>query len=251
MKCLITGASSGIGRDISRKLSNMGHEVILVSSDLNKLNEVSKSIINSKVYKCDLKNENEIDDLLKFIEKEKPEIVINNAGFGLFGFYDEVDIKKEIDMIKVNILALQKITSTCLKYMSSLSESYILNVSSIAGLMVGGPLMSTYYASKSYVRSYTLAIYKELKKKNVRTNISLLCPGPVNTNFNNRADVEFSLKSLSSEYVSDYAINMMFKKKKLIIPGFMNKITYYFSKIMPINFMLNLIYNSQRRKRNN
>ena len=123
-----------------------------------------------------------------------------------------------------------------------------MNVASSAGLVAGGPLMSTYYATKSYLCSYTLAIYEELRRDNSKIGISVLCPGPVNTNFNNRANVKFNLKSLEASDVAKYAIDRMFKKKLIIIPGLRVKMGMFFSRFLPIKLLLRITYNIQERK---
>lgn len=247
MKCLITGASSGIGRDMAQVLSDMGHEIIMVSSNKDKLENSSKVIKNSRIYVADLRKKEDIDKLCAYILVEKPNVVINNAGFGAFGFYDEISVNKEMDMINVNLIALHKITRVCLKYMNN-NNFYILNVSSSAAFMPGGPILSTYYATKSYVKSYTLGIYKELKILNKKVNVSVLCPGPVNTNFNNVAGGSFNVKGLSSEYVSNYAIKKMFKKKQIIVPGFSMKFLVFFSKFISSKILLSIVYMIQNKK---
>lgn len=108
--------------------------------------------------------------------------------------------------------------------------------------------MATYYATKSYIVSLTRAIEKELKIKKSNVHISALCPGPVNTNFDNVANVKFSLKGLSSEYVAKYAIDKLIEKKNIIIPGFKIKIIAFLSKIAPTNLVLNIAYKQQKRK---
>lgn len=245
MKILITGASSGIGRDMARYLSSKENELILVSSNKDKLESVSKALINSSVYVCDLSNNDNVNKLCEYILKEKPDFVINNAGFGAFGFYDEISLDREIEMINVNIVALHKITKTCLEYMDN---GHILNVSSSAGLMPGGPMLNTYYATKNYVRSYSLGLYKELKKKNKNIHISILCPGPVNTNFNKVAIGTFSIKGLSSEYVARYAIDKCLKNKLIIVPGFKVKLGIFFSRFLPTKLVLSILFKIQHRK---
>lgn len=248
MKCLITGASSGIGRDMAKVFSNLGYEVVMVSSNREKLENASKDVSNSRVFVADLSNQEDTDKLCDFILSEKPQVVVNNAGFGAFGFYDEIEVNREIDMINVNVVSLHKITRTCLKYMND-QDSYILNVASSAGLMPGGPMLAAYYATKSYVRSYSLGIYKELKKMSKNVNISVLCPGPVNTNFNNVAGGTFSVKGLSSEYVSKYAVRKMFKKKLVIVPGFSMKLGVFFSRFVPTKILLSMAFMIQHKKR--
>lgn len=245
MKVLITGASSGIGKDMAKYLSSKENELILVSSNKDKLENVSKELINSSIYVCDLSIPENVDNLCKYILIEKPDFVINNAGFGAFGYYNEISLDKEIEMINVNVIALHKITKTCLEYME---KGHILNVSSSAGLMPGGPMLNTYYATKNYVRSYSLGLYKELKKKNKNINISILCPGPVNTNFNKVAIGSFSIKGLSSEYVAKYAIDKCLKNKLIIIPGIKVKLGVFFSKFLPYKLVISILFKIQHRK---
>ena len=124
-----------------------------------------------------------------------------------------------------------------------------MNVASSAGLMKGGPLMSTYYATKSYVCNYTFALSEELRRNKSSKIISVLCPGPVDTNFNNRANVKFNLKELDARYVARYAINKMFSKKLLIVPGASVKLGIFFSKFLPIKMLLKITYKIQERKK--
>ena len=125
---------------------------------------------------------------------------------------------------------------------------YIMNVSSIAGFMEG-PLMAEYYASKNFVRSFTRAINTELKKDKSDVKISVVCPGPTDTNFNNVADVEFKSKSYSARFVAEYAVNKMFDEKLLIVPGFKMKALHVVSKFVPSFIIRGVAYKIQRRKR--
>ena len=128
------------------------------------------------------------------------------------------------------------------------TDSYILNVASSAAFQPG-PLMSTYYATKSYVYQLTEALYYEEKKKNTKVHVSVLCPGPVETNFNNVANVEFAVKPLKSSYVAKYAIDKMFAGKMLIIPGFTMKCAKFFSRFVSDKALLRMTYNIQKRKK--
>ena len=249
MKCIVTGASSGIGRYIAIYLGDLGYEVILVSRNKLSLDEVSRKIDNSRVYVCDLRRDDEVDRFCQFIKKERPYVVVNNAGFGAFGLYDEISLDKEIDMIKVNVVAMHKISKAFLEVSSGSENRYLLNVASSAGLMPGGPMMSAYYASKSYVRSYSLGIYKELKEDSRNMSVSVLCPGPVDTNFNQVAGGHFSVESLSSEYVAKYAVRKMFRKKLLIIPGLKMKLAVFFSRFLPTKLLLFITLKIQHKKR--
>ena len=176
------------------------------------------------------------------------DLLVNNAGFGEFGFFTETDLDKEINMIKTNITALHILTKLYLKDMKEKNSGRILNVASIAGFMPG-PLMATYYATKNYVVRLSEAIREELKKQNSNVKISVLCPGPVKTNFNNVANVKFELNSLTSEYVARYTVNKMLKDKFYIVPGFTIKMGKVLAKISPTSLVAKCSYYMQKRKR--
>lgn len=248
MKALVTGASSGIGYEISKYLSKKGYDIIAVARNKEALGNLKKEVkTNVQVICMDLSINSNCVKLYELLENEDIDVLINNAGFGMYGNFDVLDLNKEIKMINVNILACDILTKLFLKKMKERNHGYILNVGSIAGFMPG-PLMSSYYASKSYVVKLTEGIRKELKKSKSGVSISVLCPGPVNTNFNETAGVKFAVKPLSSEYVAKYAIDMMFKKKLIIVPGCMIKIARFLSKFAPDNIVAEVVYHIQTRK---
>ena len=155
MKALITGATSGIGLDIARYLAINKHELILVGRDRHKLEKVQE-LLPTKVtiIVADLSNEQKVKELYVIAKQENIDILINNAGFGDFGYLPDTDINKDMEMINTNIKAVHILTKSVVKDMEKKdTDTYILNVASSAGLQPGGPLMSTYYATKSYVRS--------------------------------------------------------------------------------------------------
>ena len=248
MKALVTGASSGIGYEISKYLAKRGYDIIVVSRNRQALENLKNEIKTNVQIACmDL---SVVDNCVKLYENFKDEnidVLINNAGFGMYGNSDILDMNKEIEMINVNILACDILTKLFLKDMKKRDSGYILNVGSIAGFMPG-PLMSSYYASKSYVVKLTQAIRKELKKSKSGVSVSVLCPGPVNTNFNNTAGVKFAVRPLSSEYVAKYAVDMLFKKKLVIVPGFTIKLARFFSKFTPDNILAEITYYIQTKK---
>lgn len=246
MKVLITGASSGIGRDMARELSKRGYELVLVARDLEKLKEVKEELkTNVEIENIDISN---VNNCKKIYEKYKDiDILINNAGFGDCGYFTKTNLEKEISMINTNIVAYHILTKLYLQNMKEKNYGTILNVASIAGFMPG-PLMATYYATKNYVVRLSEAIREELKKENSKVQISILCPGPVDTNFNKVADVEFSLKGLSSEYVAKYAIEKMLRGKFYIIPGWKIKLAKIGCKLAPTNLVSKISYKMQKRK---
>lgn len=249
MKALITGASSGIGRDIARVLSSKGYDLIIVARNEEKLNELKSELkTNVKVIPIDLEDIKNVEKLYDEVKDDNIDILVNNAGFGLIGEFNKTSINKELSMIDLNITALHVLTKLFLTDFIKKDHGYILNVSSSAAFEPG-PLMATYYSTKSYVYNLSLALYEELRHMNSNVVISCLCPGPVNTNFNNVANCEFKVKALSSEYVAKYAVEKMFKKKLLIIPGFNMKLLYIFGRFVPNKLKLKITYNIQYKKK--
>ncbi len=246
MKALITGASSGIGRDIAINLSKKGYDLILVARDLEKLNEVkSKLHTNVEVVSMDVSNAENCKELHE--KYQNIDILVNNAGFGDCGYFTKTSLDKELKMIDTNIVAYHVLTKLYLQDMKQKNSGKILNVASIAGFMPG-PLMATYYSTKAYVVRLSEAIREELRREKSNVQISILCPGPVNTNFNKVADVQFALKGLSSEYVAKYAVDKLFKGKFYIVPGWKIKLARFGAKIAPNNLVAKICYNMQRRK---
>lgn len=251
MKALVTGASSGIGRDIARQLSALGYDLILVARRKTRLESLKKELsTNVEIITTDLSSTFNCMKLYEQIKKEDIDILINNAGFGLAGEFTSTKLEKEMDMIDLNVKAVHTLTKCFLNDFVKKDKGYILNVASIASLQPGGPLMTTYYATKSYVLSLTSSIYEELRRNKSNVYIGCLCPGPVDTEFNKVAKVDFNLPSLDSEYVSRYAVRKMFKRKLIIIPGTLTKLGYYITKLLTRKMKLRILYNIQKKKIN-
>jgi len=251
MKALVTGASSGIGRDMARYLSKLGYDLIIVAQREDRLIGLKKELkTDVEVVSMDLSKEENCKRLYEKVRNQKIDLIVNNAGFGVFGAFDKTDLDKEIKLINTNITALHILTKLFLQDMKKRNSGRILNVSSIAG-MAPGPLMAAYYASKAYVLRLSQGIDKELKKEKSNVHISVLCPGPVATEFNDVAGVHFSLKPLSSEYVAKYAIDNLLKNKLIIIPGTLNKVIRILSKISPSKLSSEIVYHNQTRKKLN
>lgn len=249
MKALITGASSGIGLDMARYLATKKYELILVARNKERLEEIQEQLPTKvTIIVADLSDEQRVKELYAMTKKEKIDILINNAGLGDFGPLTETDLNKDLELIETNIKAVHILTKFFAKDMERReTDSYILNVASSAAFQPG-PLMSTYYATKSYVYQLTEALYYEEKKKKTNVHVSVLCPGPVETNFNKVAGVKFTIKPLASAYVAKYAIDMMFKNKLLIIPGFKMKCAKFFSRFISDKTKLKITYNIQKKK---
>ena len=250
MKALITGGNSGIGRDMAYYLSNNGYDLLIVGKDKKSLESVKKEC-NTKVitYELDLSIIENVYKLYENTKNENIDILINNAGFGLFGNFIDTNLNRELDMINVNIVAVHILTKLFLKDFVKKDNGFILNVASSAGFLAG-PKLSTYYSTKNYVLKQTLAIYEELRRMNSNVKISVLCPGPVNTNFNKVAGGSFATKSSSSEFVARYAIDKMFKNKLIIIPTFSIKTFIFFTRFVSTKLLLKINYNIQNIKVN-
>ena len=246
MKALVTGASSGIGRDIARELAKKGYDLVIVARDLDKLNELKQELnTNVDVVTMDI---SDVENCKKLHEQHKNiDILVNNAGFGDCGYFTATNLEKEVSMINTNIVAYHVLTKLYLQDMKEKNSGKILNVASIAGFMPG-PLMATYYATKNYVVRLSEAIREELKREKSKVQISILCPGPVDTNFNKVADVEFALKGHTSAFVAKYAVSQLFKNKFYIVPGLKIKLAKIGCKIAPINLVAKISYNMQRKK---
>lgn len=245
MKALVTGASSGIGYDICIELAMRGIEIVAVGRNSERL-EALKNKIGCEIISTDLSIR---ENCFKLHEDVKDvDILINNAGFGDVGFFTETDLQKELSMIDTNITAMHILAKLYLKDMAEKNFGYILNTASIASFLTG-PLMATYYSTKSYVLRLTRAISYELKKQNKNIYVGALCPGPVATRFDSVAGVSFSLKAVSSEYVAKLAISKMFKNKKTIIPTFGVKLGCFAGKILPDNLVSFFTYRSQKKKK--
>lgn len=250
MKALVTGASSGLGADFARQLNEMGYDLILVARRKDKLKKIALELKgNVEIISTDLSSTFNCMRLYNKLKNENIDVIINNAGFGVFGKFEETKLEREMDMIDTNIKSVHLLTKLFLKEFKKRDSGYILNVASSAAFQPG-PLMASYYATKSYVYNLTCAIYEELRRDNSNVNISVLCPGPVNTEFNNVAGVSFGVKALESPEVVKYALKKMFKNKLVIVPGFTMKLGKFFGRFVPTKILIRITYNIQKKKVN-
>lgn len=248
MKALITGASSGIGKCMAYELAKRGIDLILVARDEEALNKIKNDVrVKTQVIALDLQVSKNVFKLYDKVQNENIDILINNAGFGLFGLFSETDLDRELEMIDLNIKAYHILTKLFLKDFIKKDSGYILNVCSSAGFMAG-PRLSTYYATKNYVTKLSMAINEELRERKSKVSISALCPGPVNTNFNKVAHGEFSIKEASPEKVVKYAIDKMFKKKMIIVPTLRMKLAVFGVRLIPYRLQLIIAYHIQGKK---
>lgn len=244
MKALITGASSGIGEAMAKKLAKMGHDIVAVGRNEEHLKNLQKEI-GCEYFVMDLSKPENCKRLHEQVRDV--DILINNAGFGKIGYFTQYELQYDLEMIGINICALHILTKLYLKEMEKRNFGYLLNVASIAGFL-SGPQMATYYSSKAYVVRLTGALASELRSRKSDVYIGALCPGPVKTNFNKRAGGEFSIRGKSVDFVAEYAIRNMFRKKCFILPGLQIKLVRFGVRFLPENLSAYLAGKIQSKK---
>ncbi|MCR5653114.1 MAG: SDR family oxidoreductase [Ruminococcus sp.] len=251
MTALITGASSGMGREMARYLSTLGYDLILVARREDRLNALKNEIKNVKVKTIvmDISKQENCFKLYEMTKDADIDFLINNAGFGAYGKVKDVSLERELQLIDTNIKALHILTRLYLKDMIAKDSGYILNVGSIAGYLAG-PFLASYYASKNYVVRYTEALREELRRDKINVKVSVLCPGPVRTEFNKVAGVNFIVSGLDSKRVAKLAVDKTLKGKMVIIPGAAIKMLKFGLRFLGENLMTRVSYSLQTKRKN-
>jgi short-subunit dehydrogenase len=253
---LITGASAGIGTELARVFAASGHRLALVARRADRLealaNEISaKGGAKPIVIACDLEASDAGDKIAAALNAAGLELdhLVNNAGFGVFGAANECDRAEQLGIIDVNVRAL---TDLSLRFADQLikNKGGILNVGSVAGFLPG-PGMAVYYASKAYVISFTEALRAELAPRGVR--VTVLCPGPVPTEFQARAGFapgfDSGVLDVSPANVALAAYRGLMANKRAVLPGFGIKIVPFLLRLFPRSFILAAVGRFQMRKR--
>jgi len=247
---LITGASSGIGMEMATVFAAQKQNLILVARNASKLNEIAADLsakfgIKVNVFAIDLSEPNAAQKVYDYCSKQQLHIdyLVNNAGFGDFGFFAESNLEKQLQMINLNITTLTQLTHLFLPAMIKNKCGKILNVASTAAFQPG-PLMSVYYATKAYVLHFSEAIANELESTGV--TVTALCPGATESGFQKAADLEESKlvkgkKLPSSAEVAAYGYKAMMQGKKVAIHGFMNAIMANSIRFTPRNLVLKMV----------
>lgn len=255
MTALITGASSGLGCEFAKLFASDGHDLILVARRVDRLNELKKQIEEKYMTKVtilsqDLTLPDAAESVFSFTEQNKIQVdfLVNNAGFGDFGFFDSCDIAKQQNMVMLNVMTLTKLARLYIAGMKERNFGRILNVASIAAFMPG-PKMSVYYATKAYVRSFSEALSVELKKTGV--SVTILCPGPTKSEFWDKSEADNSsiykhMIFYKAEKVAALGYRKMKRQKLFAIPGLMTNIIIFFAKIVPRSWARTIVYFVQR-----
>jgi len=249
MYALITGASSGIGKAMAIELAKKNYNLILVARREKELMALKDAIIEKfnvdiVIKVMDISIVENCKKLHNEVISLNPELVINNAGFGRVGLFESIELEKEISMIETNIIAVQTLTKL---FVNSMEKGIILNVASMAG-MIPTPMMATYAATKAYVLNFSRALNYELKKSGRKVSVLTLNPGPVKTEFGEVAQTTQKMQGMSAERCARIAVNGLLKKKNVIVPGFQMQLVRFFTKIIPINFILPVLYKIQNKK---
>jgi short-subunit dehydrogenase len=225
---LITGASAGIGRELSRLFAADGHDLVLVARRLPELQALCAELeaqhrVKAEAVACDLSSPSDLAALLARLADRELHFVVNNAGFGTLGAFAELPAEREAAMIELNVTALVRLTRAALPGMMLRKRGYILNIGSTAGFQPG-PYMATYYATKAFVNSFSEALAYELAGTGVSVTVS--CPGPTLTEFGAVSGVDksrlFQLGAASAESVARSAYRAMLRRRPMVVHGLMN-----------------------------
>ena len=242
---LVTGASSGIGLEITKILASQNYDLVICARREKELLDLAEEIsrqhaVNCKVIVADLTTEEGVDLLIK--DSGEVDILVNNAGFGILGDHFDMQLGRQLEMIELNIHALTRLSHVFGNLMVKKGRGRIMNVASIASY-ISGPSFAVYCATKAYVLSYSRALHKELKNKGV--TVTALCPGYVTTGFQEVAGMELSkmekLTAVPVKKVAEIAVKSMHKGKREVMPGIVNKPLPLVTKITPMWLQLIIV----------
>lgn len=241
---VVTGASGGIGKALAFELANRGYDLVLASRNEQKLAEIASAIKSQTSQDCkflglDLSNEGAAKQLYEFCTQQNlpVSILINNAGYGLWGAFKDLTLDDQLNMMRLNMTNMVQLAHFFTPAMLKQAQSYILNVASTAAYQAV-PSMSVYAASKSFVVLFSRGLRYELRKSSI--SVSVVSPGPVSSGFMNRAGMKepWLIKrsekySMTPEQVAKITLRKMFKGKAEIVPGFLNALTVKLSYLSP------------------
>lgn len=253
--CLITGAASGIGFEFAKIFIQNSYNLVLVDINIDSLNKIKEDFLNEYERDIVLMNKNlcqtniaeEIYNELRE-QKIEVEVLVNNAGFGIYGSFNKVDWQKQLDLIQLTVITNTHLIKLFLADMLDRNSGKILNVSSISAFMPG-PLMAAYFASKTYLLSLSQAVANEISDTNV--NMTVLCPGMTATNFqktNGNDEPGFTLFRSTPAQVAQIGYQALMKGKAVVVPRFYNKVITSLPRFMSLNLSTKL---SRRVQENN
>src|SRR5690554_468768 len=253
---LITGGASGLGYELALLLAKDGYNLVLIDIDAEKLQETKQHIeinysVKVQVFAKDLSVVNISEEIMTDLKGLEIDVLVNNAGFGLFGSFWETDWKREEQMLHLHVMTTTHLTKLVLKDMIQRGSGKILNLSSLAAFQPG-PLMSLYYATKGYILSFSEAIANELKGTGV--TVTALCPGPTKTSFqkvvsNASSENKITFNMANAKEVAAYGYKAMNKGKVYAIPGKFNKLLATLPRFIPRNTAASIVKRIQEKNR--
>lgn len=252
---LITGASGGIGYELALLFARDGYDCILVARSQDKLKELAERLerehrVKTLVLAKDLARPSAVDEIYEEVTAASMhvDVLVNNAGFPVFGLFNETNLQIELEMLQVNVVALTALSKLFLKGMVQRRTGRILNLASTAAFLPG-PLMAVYYASKAYVLSFSQALSNELRGTGV--TVTALSPGPTRTGFQKRGVMEDS--RLVQGQIADAATvalagyRGLMAGKTIVIPGFSNKLIPWVVRLSPRGVVTRVVHRMQER----
>ncbi len=255
---LVTGASGGIGQALASRLAARGYDLVLVARREERLRELAASLARSHTVQCeivvaDLAKHEERERIIRDLEphRDRVEILINNAGFGTHGYFRETDLDRELELIAVNCDAPVHLAKRILPWLLARRRGFILNVGSVASF-TPGPVMALYYASKSFLLSFSEALWEECRGSGVA--VTALCPGPVRTGFQEAAGVVSTARSsiaspMSADDVAASGLAAMFAGRRVDIPGAANRLSVSLMRWLPRTLALGTVRRFQEERR--
>lgn len=255
---VITGASSGIGEEFARQLASRRYDVVLVARRAERLQALAETLrkvheVECVAFEADIARPEERDRLCDALAPDgsRLEMLVNNAGFGTHGFFQETDLARELELINVNCAAPVHLTKRLLPGMLERRRGFIVNVASLSAF-TPGPVMAMYYASKAFLLSFSEALWEECRDTGV--TVTALCPGPVRTEFQRSAGISPKARSSGTapvpvERVVDDALRGLFDGKRVVIPGYQARIAVMLSRIIPKGRALKTVRRIQEERR--
>lgn len=245
---LITGATSGIGYELSKIFAKNEYDLVIISRSINELEKVREELVNKYGIQVtpiakDLSFNTSADEIFAELKAKKiqVEILINNAGFGVYGEFCNSNIDDQMKMLNVNIISLTKLTKLFIDSMSDIKNGKILNVASTAGFLPG-PNFATYYASKAYVLSFSQALNEELSPRGI--TVTTLAPGATSTKFQEASNMPktllFSRSTMSSEEVAEIGYEGLMQNKRLVVAGATNSLTTFLLRFIPVELAMKI-----------
>src|ERR1044071_3253133 len=256
LTALVTGASGGIGEELARLFAADGHDLVLVARSRDKLARLSEELggkhgVEARVLAADLARDESPREMFEELSAGGVSVdaLVNNAGFGSYGLFAETDLKSELDLLRVNVVALTHLTKLFLPGMLARRRGYVMNVASTAAFQPG-PLMAVYYASKAYVLSLSEALANECGGTGVV--VSALCPGPTETGFVAAAGMSesklFDRGAMTAREVAEAGYRGLFAGKTIVIPGTRNALLARTVGFMPRKLVTKVVRGIQERR---